>query len=308
MAMLQSQALRSLRKINCAAVSLLIVEDNEGSCRLMVELLRGAGFVNISTARNAEDAIEAVGAIHPDLLLVDWNLPGMSGIDLVTAIRAAVVTPDARFPNPQLPIVMITGRQRASDVAAARNAGINEFVVKPFSTASILRALARALVRKPRFVAASAYAGPDRRKRKASLFPGLLKRGDDVEAAAADRLSAMFREHLSVEMTGLRAFVAARGGLTRTALDHIVTRLLDAEKKALDFRLDLIAQATQSLNDYVRHFGQAAEADVLDVHLEALIRLNDVPASHRDEALSIVNHLHRLVARRRNGLKMAVRA
>ncbi len=74
---------------------------------------------------------------------------------------------------------------------------------------------------------------------------------------------------------------------------------MDAEKRAHAFRLQLITQATQSLNDYMRLFGDEADAEVLDVHLEALIQLNEVPYNQQDQAVSIVKHLDRLVAKRR---------
>ena len=145
MNLLHSQTQRLLRKVNCPAVSLLIVEDNDASRRLVIELLRAAGFVNLSFARNAEEALDHLQNQAPDLMLLDWNLPGMSGLELVTLIRAAAHRPDVRIPDPALPVVMLTARQRANDVALARDAGISEFVVKPFSTSSLLKAISSAL-------------------------------------------------------------------------------------------------------------------------------------------------------------------
>src|SRR5690606_2005314 len=86
---------------------------------------------------------------NPDILLVDWGLPGMSGLELVSQIRRAAVMEDTRFPNPKMPVIMLTARQRSMDVADARNAGVDEFVIKPFSTTSLLRAV-QAVLLKPR--------------------------------------------------------------------------------------------------------------------------------------------------------------
>ena len=66
-----------------------------------------------------------------------------------------------------------------------------------------------------------------------------------------------------------------------------------------------VEQATQSLNDYVRLFGSHAEPEVLNVHLDALIRLNETPYADPDEALNIVRHLNVLVAKRKTSRKIA---
>ncbi len=301
-----SQTLRQMRSIDCARVAILVVEDNDASRRLVMETLRAAGFDNLSFARDAEEAIEQMQGHNPDLLLLDWGLPGMQGIDLVREIRGAAVMPDPRFANPHVPIVMLTARQRARDVNAARNAGISEFVIKPFSTASLLRSITSALCRKRKFVSEAAFTGPDRRRRKADSYPGLLRRNADVEDAAVEQTREMFRETLTVELNALRALMRARGGLDRGTLNHMVGRMMETEKRAHAFRLSLISQATQSLNDYMRLFEDEADPEVLDVHLEALIQLNEAPYHQRGQAVSIVKHLDTLVAKRRLHRKFPV--
>ncbi|MGZ3298382.1 MAG: response regulator, partial [Asticcacaulis sp.] len=136
-----SQSLRLLRRIDGSRVNILIVEDNDASRRLVVELLRSAGFSNLTLSRGAEDAIDQMRRHEPDLIILDWNLPGMSGIELARTIRRAAASPDSRFSNPAVPMIMLTGRHSARDVTTARNAWIDEFVVKPFSTLSILKAI-----------------------------------------------------------------------------------------------------------------------------------------------------------------------
>lgn len=295
MTMLHSQTQRLLRKVNCPAVSLLIVEDNDASRRLVIELLRAAGFVNLSFARNAEEALDHLQNQAPDLMLLDWNLPGMSGLELVTLIRAAAHRPDARIPDPALPVVMLTARQRANDVALARDAGISEFVVKPFSTNSLLKAISSALTRKrPALMAVS----PERRRRKAQLFPGLLRR---PEGGA---------KHTPAEagLQTLRGLMGAGGRVPE--IDHInqvVRRLMEKQAEAHALHRHLVEQATQSLNEYVTLAGKAADTEVIDVHLDALIRLNETPHADPDEALNIVRHLKVLVTKRKTSRRLASR-
>ncbi len=302
-----TETLRLLSRIDCAAISLLIVEDNDASRRLIVELLRAAGFNNLTAARDAEEAQQLIREQAPDLLLLDWNLPGMSGIELTKKIRASAVTPDRHFSDPKLPIVMLTGRQRAQDVQEARNAGVNEFVVKPFSTTTLLRGISGALVKKRRFVVNEAFIGPDRRRRKAGLYPGLLRREEDIEVAVS-HTPAVGHTAVGDDIAALRQSISVHGEegrkINREAVNMIVTRMIQAQTVAHDFRMKLIEQATQSLNDYVRLFGDKAESEVLDVHMNALVRLNEAPYANPEEAVSIVKHLNTLVNKRRASRKV----
>ena len=179
MGTLHSQTQSTLRSINRAAARLLVVEDNEASRRLVTELFRAAGFTTgLTVVRNAEDAIRGMAQQTPDLLLVDWGLPGMSGLDLTRLVRQSAVQPDPRFANPQLPIVMLTGRQRVQDVDLARNAGIDELPL-PFST-TLLKAISTSLTRQRPFIVSPGFVGPDRRRaRKGEPYKGLLRRSDD---------------------------------------------------------------------------------------------------------------------------------
>ncbi len=300
MNMLHSQTQRLLRKVNCTAVSLLIVEDNDASRRLVVELLRAAGFTSLSFARNAEEALEHLQNQAPDLMLLDWNLPGMSGLELVTLIRGAALKPDGRIPDPALPIVMLTARQRADDVTRARDAGINEFVVKPFSTTSLLRAISSALTQKRQPVAEAVVS--ERRRRKAQLFPGLLRRPESNGKP----------NPIDTGLNTLRGLISHAGQKTAhkiakktdvEAVNQTVLDLMQSHAEAHTFRLRLVELAAQSLNDYMRLFGDHADPEVVDVHLDALIRLNEVPYAHPDDAQDIVRHLKVLVTKRKTTRK-----
>jgi len=294
-----AQTMRLLSKIDCARIAVLVVEDNDASRRLVIELLRATGFENVNFARDAEEAIEQMLGHNPDILLLDWNLPGMSGLDLTRQIRAAAHKDDPRFSNPEVPIVMMTARQRARDVTAARNAGVNAFVVKPFSTTSLLKAVCGSLTRKRRFVAEPSYAGPDRRRRRAESYPGLLQRAEDKAAIAAPQP----RKASSIELDSLRDSLKSGGRMAAREVERKVRDMVDNERRAQEIRLNLMERAAQSLNAYIGLFGREADAEVVDVHLDALIRLNEVP--HGQEALAngIVRHLDTLVAKRTEGRK-----
>jgi len=123
--------------------------------------------------------------------------------------------------------------------------------------------------------------------------------GSDQSSSQDDLNDALARE-----VSSLRKLVRNRP-LNRRVLDNAKLRAAEAKLKAQDLRMRLIEETTRSLNDYVRYFGAAVEQDVLDVHLDALMQLNNVPFSNPDEAVTIVNHLTALVAKRRRNRKVA---
>ncbi len=117
----------------------LIVED-EPSIRDMVAFaLRKAGMEAIHAA-DARSAQSAVGDQIPDLILLDWMLPGMSGIDLARRLRRDDLTRD-------IPIIMLTARGEETDRVNGLDAGVDDYVVKPFSARELIARI-RAVMRR----------------------------------------------------------------------------------------------------------------------------------------------------------------
>ncbi|HJT98094.1 MAG TPA: response regulator, partial [Rhodanobacteraceae bacterium] len=109
---------------------ILIVED-ETSIRDMVAFaLRKAGMEAMHAA-DARAAQSVIGERVPDLILLDWMLPGMSGIDLARRLRKDDLTRE-------VPIIMLTARGEETDRVGGLDAGVDDYVVKPFSTRELL--------------------------------------------------------------------------------------------------------------------------------------------------------------------------
>lgn len=133
-------------------------------------MLKGMGFRNIQVTSNGATAYELIKRGTFDFVITEWALKEMNGLSLIQHIRRA---PDS--PNPTLPVIMLTGRMEQSDVQAARDYGIHEYVIKPFSAKNIYHRLER-IVEYPRyFVVGGDFVGPDRRNRHANR-PGADRR------------------------------------------------------------------------------------------------------------------------------------
>jgi two-component system, OmpR family, phosphate regulon response regulator PhoB len=118
---------------------ILVVEDESAIAELIALNLRHAGY-EVAMAANGHQARHEVDAVLPDLVVLDWMLPGQSGVALARAWRSQQRTRE-------LPIIMLTARAEESDKVAGLDAGADDYLVKPFSTNELLARI-RAVLRR----------------------------------------------------------------------------------------------------------------------------------------------------------------
>ncbi|MEO8460012.1 MAG: phosphate regulon transcriptional regulator PhoB [Dokdonella sp.] len=118
---------------------ILIVEDEPAIRDMVAFALRKAGMDAVHAA-DARAAQSAIGDQVPDLILLDWMLPGISGIDLARRLRKEDLTRD-------VPIIMLTARGEETDRVSGLDAGVDDYVVKPFSTRELVARI-RAVMRR----------------------------------------------------------------------------------------------------------------------------------------------------------------
>ncbi|MDP2123984.1 MAG: response regulator [Parvibaculum sp.] len=111
---------------------ILIVDDYRTMLRIVRNLLNKIGFTDIDEATDGKDALEKLRKRTYGLVISDWNMQPMTGYELLKEVRG-----DAALSS--LPFVMVTAESKAENVVAARQAGVNNYIIKPFS-AEILKA------------------------------------------------------------------------------------------------------------------------------------------------------------------------
>jgi two-component system chemotaxis response regulator CheY len=170
---------------NFDGLRVLVVDDNLHMRALLCRILQAFGIKTIYDASNAHQAWE-IFTINPcDILLVDWVLEGMNGIELTEKVRNS---PDS--PNPFIPIIMVSGYTNLECVHAARDAGVTEFLAKPVSSKAILSRLT-AVIENPRpFVRTKTYFGPCRRRRNDPMYRGPERRVADLVTIDDDTTDA----------------------------------------------------------------------------------------------------------------------
>ena len=117
----------------------LVVEDEFAIAELISLNLRHAGF-DVAVAHNADEAQSEIDKVLPDLVLLDWMLPGQSGLSIAKRWRGVARTKD-------LPIIMLTARAEETDKVAGLDAGADDYLTKPFSTQELM-ARVRAVLRR----------------------------------------------------------------------------------------------------------------------------------------------------------------
>lgn len=111
-------------------MKILVVDDFSTMRRIIKNLLRDLGFTNTQEADDGNTALPMLQSGNFDFLVTDWNMPGMQGIDLLKAVRA-----DSKLKS--IPVLMVTAESKREQIIEAAQAGVNGYIVKPFTAATL---------------------------------------------------------------------------------------------------------------------------------------------------------------------------
>jgi two-component system, chemotaxis family, chemotaxis protein CheY len=125
-------------------LNILVVDDNAYMRRLTRMMLTNLGAKSVLESPDGLAALEAIRTVDPDVMLLDWDMPVLNGIEVLRIVRSPGV-----FPRPNLPVIMLTTRAQRSQVNEAMRAGANEFLLKPTSPKALCDRL-MSIVFKPR--------------------------------------------------------------------------------------------------------------------------------------------------------------
>ncbi len=109
---------------------ILIVDDYKTMLRIIRNLLKQLGFNNVDEAIDGSDALSKLRAKDYALIISDWNMEPMTGIQLLREVRA-----DGKMKD--MPFIMITAESKTENVIAAKEAGVSNYIVKPFNAATL---------------------------------------------------------------------------------------------------------------------------------------------------------------------------
>lgn len=120
------------RRDESMSIKALVADDSGVMRKIIIRALNGAGITDVVEAVDGEDAVKQFGAESIDIVLTDWNMPGKTGLEVAQAIRATGST---------VPIIMVTTEAEKSRVLEAIQAGVNDYLCKPFEVDALQQKL-----------------------------------------------------------------------------------------------------------------------------------------------------------------------
>ena len=154
-----------------AKLNVLIVDDDALVQKLVKDVLVIIGFEKISVVSRADKAIEIIAGEQFDLIICDWRMPGMTGIEFVKHIRNLPICM-----NTFVSIIMLTGNAEEKNIVEARDIGVTEYLVKPFRAKDLCERIIEIIKRPREFVISEQYKGPSRRRRDGQKPEGVEER------------------------------------------------------------------------------------------------------------------------------------
>ena len=158
-------------RIDFNRLRFLIVDDNAHMRRILRTLLNGFGTREVYEAEDGPSGLEAFTQYSPEIVITDWVMPGLDGLELTRMMRQ----PDAHS-NAYVSIIMLTGHSEKARVMAARDAGVTEFLAKPISAKGLYQRVVNVVVNPRPFIKTATYFGPDRRRNVNPSYGGPERR------------------------------------------------------------------------------------------------------------------------------------
>jgi CheY-like chemotaxis protein len=274
----------------------LLVDDHTHIRAIFTSILNGLGMFRLSTADRSDRALSTLEAEPIDLVITDFNMPGLSGIGLAQRIRQEVRSKNPRF-NPSIPIIMITSFGTKKCLMAARDAGVDEFLAKPFTTLAVAERIDSAINMQRSFSVSENYIGPCRRRKVDPILSGLKRR-------EADRIAILnefgVERNLIQDDAQILIDLAGNDQIEETSTEDIAWIGENTAAHAQKIRDDLLERAAMSLLKYAALASAQGklEADIVEMHGYAVKQLLDLAGKDLNLSNQVVDSLERAVTKR----------
>lgn len=271
----------------------LVLDENHYARRITLDILRSMGFRRVSGAKDTAEAWEALTKTNPDIVLVEW-IHG-STLEFVRRIRTSTETPSRA-----VPVFMLTSRGSATDVEAARKAGVDGYLVKPISALALQQRVRFVIARPQPFIVTASYVGPCRRRRQDPAYAGAMRRLDDVAPAAnilddeeSDLRSELARARVAALEVSARSLTPGDTKAARRVY-RATQDLLEVAEKIDDANL---AFGAREMVRYLQAQGATARLDpeVVRTHIAALHQLAHLPHVLSQERARVADGLKKMV-------------
>lgn len=279
------------------AIQFLVCDENAYTRRLVGEVLAGAGFERVQFANDGDELLALTTEFLPRVVITSSRVPGLSGLDYTRRIRAGFGSV-----NRATSIIVMTDTPTTKFLNIAREAGVDEMLVRPFTGAAVLDRVGAVLLRPRRFVESMNYVGPCRRRRMLEDYEGPMRRFTDPLESMEKPLweAESNRELVRQALTRISELSAMLSPNDRRKLREIYSAVRDTELLSDEIRDQMMGDAARSLGRYITAIGGSGqvEEDVLRTHIDAMQKLVVLGSEHGEARQELVNGLVKVVDKR----------
>ncbi|MFT3726763.1 MAG: response regulator [Terricaulis sp.] len=279
-----------------AILRVLVVDHRPFQRRLIAEALRALGRVEIGYSENIEQCLLALTYFEPTAIVFDDDIDGGTGLSLARRLRGG----EAGDVTRRLPMIMVTQHNTAAHAERARNAGVDELVLRPFSTATLIGKISEVRNNRREFIESAHYVGPDRRRRRPGAeYEGPRRRLFDQADKSADAPDVQIRKGLA-RMYVERISTMIDGASDREAMRELCLTCGQLSALASDMRDRQLESATSSLFNYLKGVGAGTvmNRDVVQAHLDTILQLAELPNSQMELRQTVTQQLGVMVTKK----------
>jgi DNA-binding response OmpR family regulator len=243
---------------------------------VITELLREVAVVDCWTAVSNDKALKLANKVNPEIIFCELSNEKVDGVAFTKKLRRS------ELPCRKAPVILVTGVATAATILSARDAGVHEFLRKPFTMKDMLRRLEAVILRQRGWVEAVDYVGPDRRRFNSGDYTGPLKRQTDADVTPE---AARIAQALKI----LRSAVSAVETDPTQAMRAMLAQAADLDQAATALGDEKLALATSAFHTFLFE-AKSAERTLTRIELErrATPLLTYMPIAYDDRRVVLV--------------------
>jgi CheY-like chemotaxis protein len=251
----------------------LVLDAQPAATRLLVELLKDLGARSVHTETNPKAALITAREHEPQIIFTEFAGANWDGLQFVRTVRRGDLA------CRQAPVIMVTSEATAQAILGARDAGVHEFLRKPYTIKDLIRRIDAVTVRSRDWIEAVGYVGPDRRRFNSGDYTGQMKRKSDTKATPdAARLEQALRI--------LRSALAAIESDPKQALRAMQAQAVDITKAAVAVADAKLATSAAHLQRELREAEACGRLDRARLEIAAAPLLAHLPPDAKQAAVA----------------------
>jgi CheY-like chemotaxis protein len=291
-----TEELRTFTPDQLKKLKVLIVDPNAFMRGVIGDSLRRLQITNINAAASAMEAFTIGRVFKPDLIFVDWDAGKMSGLEFTREVRR-----NTTGMNRELPIILLASVIDHEQLMSSRQAGINEFLLKPVSAAGVLQRMEEVILRPRKFILSRNYVGPCRRRRDDPDFAGPWRRlTDEPPAHKAAETSRENAFKLRVIMENLTAYADRTTTDRAAAIRGMYKMLQQHASEVAKLGDEIIVKVWNTALRYIEGVGMTDtyDVEVIKYHFQTIVAIIAMPEEAYLHRTAVAAELERLVGKK----------